>query len=427
MSSKRGFILLLITQSSSFKSLFSLEITRGLPHGLDMPAPSCGYCVHSADVCFLSKFMFNPSTHTATAAPDRELTKVWLSRYLPNLGLLPQATRQFFEERLAVVISEESRQETQKKLLRVIDTDCIMAAIQAQKLVAESGQVLQLGEARALSTQISRVYKSLLTLYVEDFVFSPVLDSLHDFETREAKMSALEKIVPAFDRLMHALRPLLVQLQSLYATSKNRRAIGFLTTQLHLSRQRILDRLDSYERLWLSPYLQLIEDFVCIPWQRVCVAATSAMPEQVAMAQQVLFRSDAIAGQVYQRALRTFPNHMSRQGRIQSAAVQQSSVRDLSMFQAYMWLCVLEGNLSSVQEELLPLCLLVFPCAQVKWDFVIQGIRWLIEEIKTELTPSQQQIFMLTAAPTEHLFVAANPEAANIETINHNLQLRFAL
>lgn len=371
--------------------------------------------------------MFNPSTNAATAAPDRELTKIWLSRYLPNLGLLPQATRHFFEERLAVVISEDSRQETQKKLLRVIDTDCIMAAIQAQKLVAESGQVLQLGEARELSMQISKVYKSLLVLYVEDFVFSPVLDLLHNFETREAKMLALEKIVPAFDRLMNALRPLLVQLQSLYATSKNRRAIGFLTTQLHLSRQRILARLDSYERLWLSPYLQLIEDFVCIPWQRVCVAATRAMPEQVLMAQKLLFSSETIAGQVYQRALRTFPNHMSRQGRIQSSAVQQSSVRDLSMFQAYMWLCVLEGNLSSVQEELLPLCMLVFPCAQVKWNFVVQGIRWLIEEIQAELEPKQQQLFMLTAAPIERLFVAANPEVANIETINRNLQLRFAL
>jgi hypothetical protein len=96
------------------------------------------------------------------------------------------------------------------------------------------------------------------------------------------------------------------------------------------------------------------------------------------------------------------------------------------MFQAYIWLCVLEGNLSVVKGELLPLCLLVFPAVDVKWVFVECGVLWLTREIQAHLSPEQSSLFVPYAQQIQQLFVAANPEETN-EVAMHQVVQKIAL
>jgi hypothetical protein len=42
------------------------------------------------------------------------------------------------------------------------------------------------------------------------------------------------------------------------------------------------------------------------------------------------------------------------------------------MFQVYLWVCVLEDTISSGQQELFPLCVMLYPRLNVRWELVQQ-------------------------------------------------------
>jgi hypothetical protein len=372
--------------------------------------------------------MFKPAAIPTPASLDssHDLLVSWAVRYLPNLGQIPIELRKFFVERLGDTISDSQRQATANRIRETLLSDCAFAGIQAQRLFSSASSRLDIAEARDLGVQIGQIYNTLLDLYIQDFVFAPLLDALYTLDSQAGREAAARRILPGFTRLTQRIEPLLTQLQLLHMASSNQRAIGFLTTQLHLSRHRILDRLNAQERIWMSSYIQLVEELVCMPWQRICKASMKLAPDspQVLMVRQVLQDSQTIADRVYQRAVHTFPRHNSRQGQIQSSAVQQSSLRDLNMFQAYIWLCLLEDSMSSIDDELLPLSILVFPCVGVDWSFVDQGISWLIEEIHRRLDSQQRQLLEPYTNRVQQRFTDARPQEADIETLNAQLQSR---
>ena len=74
-----------------------------------------------------------------------------------------------------------------------------------------------------------------------------------------------------------------------------------------------------------------------------------------------------IAKTVYRRAVKLYASHQSRRGKLSHPGVMASAIRDLEMMQGYLWLCVLENNFIAVEQELIPLCVLVFPSVQVTW------------------------------------------------------------
>jgi hypothetical protein len=64
------------------------------------------------------------------------------------------------------------------------------------------------------------------------------------------------------------------------------------------------------------------------------------------------------------------------------------------MFQVYLCLCVLEDSLQSVQNELFPLCAMLYPRLQVSWRLVqemLQAIGW---EMHDRLTPHEVAVFL---------------------------------
>lgn len=372
--------------------------------------------------------MLKQSNQASANALSLNLLTTWVTRYLPNLGLIPSSLRSHFEARISVVISPQSREITRNKILKNLSSNCAFAGLQAQKLMMEGNLPLVFNEAKELGEEINNIYEYLLQCYVDDFVFSPVLEKFQSIDSQASRKDVAAKILPAFDRLMKGLEPSLIRLQKKHLQSNNLRAIGFLTTQLHLTRKRVLDGLDAYERIWLSPYLQLTEELVCMPWRRICEAAKRGYSRQaeMGMVEMMLPKAESIALNVYQRAMRTYSTHISRQGWIHSEAVQRSSLRDLNMFQAYIWLVVLERNLSVIENELLPLCLLVFPCSDVRWQLVESGIKWLCEDIQTHLNPQQRVLFSYYAKLIQSRFSEANPDQVDIKEIHRLLQRQVA-
>lgn len=358
------------------------------------------------------------------AIANQQVLGIWAARYIPDLSLIPFQARRMVSKRLGQMISSVNRQETVAKIRQNLTSDCAFAGMQAQRICAAAGTLLDMREATKLSVQVQSIYEKLLDEYAEEFVFAPVLESLSQYDGAAEKVRASLRILPRFTQLLQDTEPLLAELQRLYLHSENHLAIGFVTTQLHLTRQRILERLDAYERLWLDSYFKLVEEQICMPWQRISQAATRPhlALDKLEMVQAVLPLSQEIAQAVYHRAVRSHPGHSSRQGRIQCLGVEKSSIRDISMFQAYIWLCLLEDSTAVIEEELLPLCLLVFPSAEVDWQLVENGIEWLLEAMASHMTPVQQGILLHYGEPIKRLFTEAQPQAANLALIS--LQLK---
>jgi hypothetical protein len=55
----------------------------------------------------------------------------------------------------------------------------------------------------------------------------------------------------------------------------------------------------------------------------------------------------------------------------------------------------LENNISAVQQELFPLCVMLYPRLKVHWELVRQLIHLLGTEIRSRLEPQQAAYFLL--------------------------------
>jgi hypothetical protein len=74
------------------------------------------------------------------------------------------------------------------------------------------------------------------------------------------------------------------------------------------------------------------------------------------------------------------------------------------MFQGYLWLCALEGNMTAVEQELLPLCIMVFPSIDVTWELVEQLLPLLVAEIQAYVKPEQMQLLLPYTQAMQRLF-----------------------
>lgn len=89
-----------------------------------------------------------------------------------------------------------------------------------------------------------------------------------------------------------------------------------------------------------------------------------------------------------------YPNYQCHTGRLSDTNINISSVRDLEMFQVYLWVCILENNVSAIQQELFPLCIMLYPRLKVRWELVRQLIHLLGTEICSRLEPEQAAYFL---------------------------------
>lgn len=319
------------------------------------------------------------------------LVEIWSNRYLPDLSTLPLADDPLIREELRHASSSAGRAETAKKLyVHLVDKNCKLAAIRVKELYMYLSGVLGLGEIKQLADSATQIYLKLLEIYQE--TPSAQSSSTKQLWATYGDSSLAAWGIPKIEKLSDELEPLLLQFQEHHRLSKDWRTLGFITTQINFSNALLLDQLTPVERVLINPYLQFVEEQVALPLQRLCAAAakhTADSPEFV-LVEQLLPIAPDIAITVYNRLLRYFPNHYSRRGKLDNPAIKHSCLRDLQMFQVYLWLCVLQGNLHIVEQELVALCLMVMESIEVEWKLIARWNKTLIEEILRRLNPCER-------------------------------------
>jgi hypothetical protein len=338
--------------------------------------------------------MLKPS-RIAVTPTTQELAQHWANRYRTDLQQLSSHTDLTTLEKYVTAAYPATRSQTVERIGRSLHTYCQLGAVNTVSLFSISSNVVNLNEARRLATFVEQVYREILNIY-----------------TQQPSPLTLNTPLPV-ESMADIVEACLLQLQERHQIAKDPRTIGFLTTQFHFSTQVVLRTCTPYERLWLRPYFQFIEEQVGIPWQRVCAAAEDHDVESPGYrtVATLLPLTRTIGKRVFQQAVKQYPTHNSRRGRLDNPQIAASSLRDLDMFQGYLLLCFLQGTMDAIAAELLPLCQLVFPSLEVDWELVEGAMRLLVDEFNAAITVEQQEFIQPFMESLIMLFKRPDPVA----------------
>ncbi|MEO1399867.1 MAG: hypothetical protein AAFV72_01275 [Cyanobacteria bacterium J06635_1] len=342
------------------------------------------------------------------------ILEIWTNRYR---SVLPSEMAHVDSESLAKAASTEGRKRTATALRKRLVVACERAALQTSSLFSKLESLnnhVNLGDARRVAKVLANVYGGLLDVYEQQQSSPIALGYLGMNGKSHQEWVRANMIQPSsIEQLINALEPLLLEFQKQNLDCRDNRTVGFMSTQFHLGTQILLERLSPAEQGLLLPYLRFVEEQVCIPWQRVCAAAAkhSGGSPLFEAALTLLPLSQEISEVVYQKAVSAYPKHLSRRGYLDNPAIAASSLRDHTMFQAYFWLSVLESSPRIIEEELLPLCTMVYPSLSVDWELVEYGINTLLDEILDRLSLEHQSRVQPYAVLMKSIFTGAQNRA----------------
>ncbi|MEH2162898.1 MAG: hypothetical protein V7K38_18195 [Nostoc sp.] len=295
---------------------------------------------------------------------NQPFSEAWAKKYLQNL------TQQ--DDRIEVLKGSEIKSEVAKTLMQALRTTTLQAWGRTEALLSQ--EVIrhqidpELIDPWAVAKDTHQIYKAALSAYSEQI--SPA-----KFSTRIAR--DLGKIRRNY-------------------TADDPRVIGFISMQFHYSGQILLNLIPPAQQSSLRDYFKVIDDYLYMPLQRSYEAAAAYDYDspRLQAVQKLLPLCSEIATKISERVMQMYPNYQTYTGPLSNTNVQISSVRDIEMFQVYLWVCVLENNISAIQQELFPLCVMLYPRLKVRWELVRQLIHLLGAEIRSRLEPEQADYFL---------------------------------
>ncbi|MGI8499536.1 MAG: hypothetical protein ACR2LR_00120 [Hassallia sp.] len=325
------------------------------------------------------------STNTSKCPSVERLVKLWAERYTVDVSSLSKNPK--FYGQLMKAASPEARALTAAKLLNnVLSRTSNQAGIQAKSLYEYIPDIIDSELGQRINQFVCQVYQKLLEVYQQQsgIVVTPIaIKTTNEVGSEQVSLSLLA--IPNIEKLANELEELLLKYQNEHVTAQDWRVVGFLTTLFNFSNKLLIDQLTSVEKVLLCPYLKFVEEQVALPWQRVCAAAAKHElgSPALTLVEQMFPMSSEIGSTVYCRLLQLFPDHRSLRGALSDPDVAHSCLRDLDMFQAYLWLSVLEETIRPVEHELVPLCVMVMPSVGVKWEMIDKWKRLLVDEIES--------------------------------------------
>jgi Phycobilisome protein len=344
------------------------------------------------------------TTQTVKKPSVERLLNLWAQRYTTDLTSLSLEASSSYDE-LLFAASVKGRNLTAAKFRdNLLDINCQMGWLQTQKLYEYIPNVIDLKEAREVTLLAFLVYKKAFEIYRERSLVCIPQNNYHNHSVFKESSSSWES--GTISQVASDLEQVLLGFQEQILKSQNWRTLGFMTTQIKLTNKLILSKLVPVEKALIHPYLKFIEEQVALPWQRVCAASAKYEPGETRfeIVEKMLPMADDISKEVYGILLQYYPSHYSRSGKLNDSVVAHSCLRDLNMFQAYLWLCVLEGSLTTIEEELIPLCTMVMEAVSVKWELTEKWCQVLGQEILNRVNVDQKVFLFRYTQGMQKLF-----------------------
>lgn len=320
----------------------------------------------------------------ALAAQDSFLSTLWAKNYVKS-PINRDRTQQLRRDRqVAAITSKEGRIYTAKRLLRHLQAACVQAWSKTEQLLEKSVQERNIPVQRVnpwlIAADAHQIFEKLLHAYGE----------------RATPRRVSVWLGQDIEKVRHKY------------TSKEPRVIGFVSMQFHYTGQLLLEELSRSEQSLLEPFLKVVDDHLYIPLGRLYDAAANHDQNSTVLntVQTLLPQSSEIAATVYRQVAARHPGYRSYSGLLVSETVKTSSLRDVEMFMSYLLTCALEGDFSAAQQELFPLCLILYPVLGVRWELVREMLGAIAQELCARLTQEEVQILLPYLMSMTELFSA---------------------
>jgi hypothetical protein len=304
-----------------------------------------------------------PSPPVKGDASIQSLSQVWAKRYVEKLATQDQY--------LAKVSKQGDQHDQASNLLQMLRPTIAQAWTKTEALLA----------------------REVVRHEIDFHLINPWDIAKDAYDIYEKALSAYAKQLPPA-RLSVLISADLGKIRRKY-TQVDPRVIGFVSMQFHYSGQMLLSFLPIAQQVILTDYFKVIDDHLYMPLQRAYSVAAQHSYDSPALqlVQTLLPVSSTIAKNIVARVIELYPTYQSHTGALGELPVQISSIRDVEMFQVYLWVCVLENNISAVQQELFPLCVMLYPRLKVRWELVRQLIYLLGKEVRLHLKPAQAKYY----------------------------------
>ncbi|NMG10836.1 hypothetical protein [Brasilonema sp. UFV-L1] len=335
------------------------------------------------------------------------LMSIWAERYTVDVSSVSK-NPQFYGELIKAAYPEARALTAAKLLNRVLYRTTNQASVQGKSLYEYIPDIVDSRSEQRITQFAYKAYQKLLEAYQKEsgMVVVPKggRTTSHDQQT-----FLLLWAIPNIEKLVSEMEDLILKYQEQHVMTRDQRVLGFLTTLLNFTNQSLITQLTLAEKVLLCPYFKFIEEYVAIPWVRVCAAAVKHQLSSptFTLVKEMLPLTSEISSIVYCRLLELLPNHYSKRGSLGNPEVTHSCLRDLDMFQAYLWLCVLEESPKFIEQELVPLCVMVMQSVGVKWEMTNKWKQLLADEIENRLQPEHKPLLLNYTQSMEEAFFAA--------------------
>ncbi|BAZ11275.1 hypothetical protein NIES4071_31010 [Calothrix sp. NIES-4071] len=298
--------------------------------------------------------------HKPEVSPVVHLAKMWAKKYVQRLDRTDNIHK-----------SENLRENTANKLHNSLRQASIDAWSQTEKLI---GREIARHEIDSTLVDPWRISQESFVIY------------------NKAIESYAQQLPP--ENLARTIGGYLGKVRASY-TATDARVIGFVSMQIHYTGQILLKQIPFSEQQVINSYFKVIDDFLYMPLQRAYEASAeheSSSPT-LQVVQQLLPISTDIARSIAGRVILIYPRYHTHSGSLSDPVVKIASIRDVEMFQVYLWVCILEDSISSIQHELFPLCVMLYPALKVQWELVRTMIHLLRQEVGARLGEKQKTFF----------------------------------
>jgi len=331
---------------------------------------------------------------TSTSVPT--LANIWAKKYIQNLQVDPPKQK-IQSNNLAEILSSERRSATATSLLQSLRFSSAQAWAKTENLLM--GQLQAHGicpdliDPWQIATDSRFLLEQALKIYTENTSQRSIqIEFLNNGERTQFEGTTQ---LPTIGQLSVAIAQNVGKIRQKY-TSVDPRVIGFVSMQFHYSGQILLNSLPPLEQLVVTSYFKVIDDHLYMPLQRCYEAAGDYEYHDPALdaVRRLLAMSSEIARQISSKTLAMYADYQCYSGVLSSPQVRISSLRDIEMFQVYLCLCVLEKSVSAIQQELFPLCVMLYPPLKVSWELVRTLLRLLSQEMYIYLNEQQVEVFL---------------------------------
>jgi hypothetical protein len=317
------------------------------------------------------------------------LAQQWAQKYLENLST-PQGQPTERQEEPSI----------SKKGIRAIAAEKLLSSLRQVSVKAWSQTDALLGD----EISRNRIDRSLINSWEisQDAVF--IYEKALELYTQRT----------SYSQVPFLMGPDIARIRKKY-TQDDPRIIGVVSMQFHYTSLLLKSQLSPIEKTLLANCFQVIDDHLYMPLHRAYDAAAKRPDNDPSLmvVKRLIDCSSEISDRIVERVAQMYPTYKTYSGTLSDPMVRISSRRDAEMFQIYLFVCLLEGSFSIIEDELFPLCIMLYPKLKVHWELIRQMLQIFGQEANAELG---DHLFAVMTPYLQSLREMFSPEVFVIES-----------